>query len=74
MTIAEMIISELNSLGYLNRGNVSINEIEKIKIKYKDFEDDVRDKSFLAGFSEGYRSNTGVPNEIIKPIISNNTL
>lgn len=74
MTIAEMIISELNSLGYLNRGSVSINEIEKIKIKYKYVEDDVRDKSFLAGFSDGFRSDTGIPNDIIKPIINNDIL
>lgn len=63
-----MVISELSSLGYLHYGFVSISEIEKIKSKYKDIEFDVRDKSFLSGFYEGYISETGIPKPIIIPI------
>lgn len=73
MTIVDELIKELNERGFLN---ISPRELQKnnlgtISKKYNDKLFKEKDDSFLIGFYEGFRSETGVPTEIIKPINKN---
>ena len=77
MSLIEDFVNELNQLGVikiqLNR-QIYKDTIGLLINKYKDKEFKMKDDSFLVGFDEGYKSVTGIPNPIIKPIKTNNLI
>jgi hypothetical protein len=70
MTIIDEFIKELHTRGYLN---ISPRELQKNNLgmiceKYNEKLFKEKDDAFLIGFYEGFKSETGTPNPIIKHI------
>lgn len=70
MTIIDELIKELHERGYLNISPRELikNNLGLISKKYNEKLFKETDDSFLIGFYEGFKSETGIPTKVINPI------